>query len=43
MGSWSQAQKYPHASVVGIDLAPVADTSTIPSNCRFEIAGWYQA
>jgi hypothetical protein len=32
------AKLYPHASVVGVDLAPVpVDRSTLPSNCRFEV------
>lgn len=32
------ARKYPHASVIGIDLAPPpVDTSQLPSNLRFEI------
>ncbi|CAG8744740.1 1298_t:CDS:2, partial [Acaulospora colombiana] len=32
------AKIYPHASVVGVDLAPVpVDTSTLPTNCRFEV------
>jgi 2-polyprenyl-3-methyl-5-hydroxy-6-metoxy-1,4-benzoquinol methylase len=32
------ARRYPHASVVGIDLTPPPlDVSSIPSNLRFEI------
>lgn len=32
------ARKFPHAEVVGIDLAPVpVETENLPSNCRFEI------
>jgi hypothetical protein len=32
------AKRYPHADVVGVDLAPVPmDQSLYPSNLRFEI------
>jgi hypothetical protein len=32
------ARTYPHAAVVGVDLAPVpVDMSNLPSNCRFEV------
>lgn len=39
-GIWAieMAKLYPHASVVGVDLAPApVDKSTLPSNCRFEV------
>ncbi|KIJ35761.1 hypothetical protein M422DRAFT_261942 [Sphaerobolus stellatus SS14] len=38
-GSWAMAmaREFPHAEVVGMDLAPVRLVSSIPSNCRFEI------
>jgi len=38
-GSWAMAmaREFPHAEVVGIDLAPVRPNSLIPANCRFEI------
>jgi len=32
------AREFPHAQVVGIDLAPVpVEPETLPSNCRFEV------
>ncbi|PVF99500.1 S-adenosyl-L-methionine-dependent methyltransferase [Serendipita vermifera] len=39
-GVWTteMARVYPHAYVVGVDLAPVPiDASILPSNCRFEV------
>ncbi|KAG8834001.1 hypothetical protein FRC18_002742 [Serendipita sp. 400] len=39
-GTWAteMAREYPHAEVVGVDLAPIPiDNEAIPSNCRFEI------
>ncbi|KAG8800376.1 hypothetical protein FRC16_003049, partial [Serendipita sp. 398] len=39
-GTWAieMAREYPHAQVVGVDLAPVPmDREAIPSNCQFEI------
>lgn len=39
-GVWTMdmAREFPHAEVVGVDLAPVPiDPETLPPNCRFEI------
>ncbi|KAG8903540.1 hypothetical protein FRB99_003139 [Tulasnella sp. 403] len=39
-GTWAleMGRRYPHADVVGIDLAPpLVDVNWIPDNCRFEI------
>ncbi|KIO29852.1 hypothetical protein M407DRAFT_46039, partial [Tulasnella calospora MUT 4182] len=37
-GSWviEMGRQFPHAEVVGLDLAPANLSSTPPSNCRFE-------
>jgi hypothetical protein len=32
------AREFPHAQVLGVDLAPVpAEPETLPDNCRFEV------
>jgi hypothetical protein len=32
------AREFPHASVVGVDLAPVPiEPDSLPPNCRFEV------
>ncbi|KAG8934045.1 hypothetical protein FRC02_010637 [Tulasnella sp. 418] len=40
-GRWAleMAAEFPHADIVGLDLAPptLTDVSTIPPNCRFEV------
>ncbi|KAG8962342.1 hypothetical protein FRC03_004319 [Tulasnella sp. 419] len=38
-GQWAVefAREFPHASVVGIDIAPPAPKGPVPPNCRFEV------
>ncbi|KAG8925522.1 hypothetical protein FRC00_003890, partial [Tulasnella sp. 408] len=36
-GKWAidMAKEFPHADVLGLDLAPVIPSSEVPSNCQF--------